>query len=59
MSTGDERYPCAVCGDPWTLEAADYVELTVHAPDDGTQWLGAHATCLNNVFEIKVEVGID
>jgi hypothetical protein len=57
--SGMQRFPCAVCGDPWTLEAPDYVELAVHAPDGATQWLGAHAGCLNRVFDIKVEVGID
>jgi hypothetical protein len=58
--SGTQRYPCAVCGDPWTLDAPDYVELIVNAPDGGgTQWLGAHASCLNRFLDIKVEVGIE
>lgn len=57
--TGTQRFPCAVCGDPWTLDAPDYVELMVSAPDGSRQWLGAHVGCLNRYFEIKVEFGID
>jgi hypothetical protein len=57
--SGTLRYPCAVCGDPWTLDAPDYVELTVRSPDGGTQWLGAHTGCLKRFFDIKVEVGTD
>ncbi len=58
-SDGTLRYPCAVCEDPGTLEADDYVELTVEDADGATQWLGAHVGCLNRFFNIKVEVGIN
>jgi hypothetical protein len=56
---GDTRYPCAVCGDPWMLDAPDYVELVVYAPDtEERQWLGAHASCLNKFFgHVRVEIG--
>jgi hypothetical protein len=50
--------PCCVCGDPWTLEAIDYVTVQLAEPDQGAvQWLGAHATCLRRVFTVQVEVG--
>ncbi|NYJ01470.1 hypothetical protein HNR19_002168 [Nocardioides thalensis] len=52
------RYQCCVCGDPATLSAPDYVELTVQAPDlDGHQWLGAHRSCLNRVFNVEIIIG--
>jgi hypothetical protein len=56
---GDSAYPCCVCGDPWTLEAADYVTLVVTARDAGTQSLGAHANCLNRFFVHRVEIAGD
>jgi hypothetical protein len=50
--------PCCVCGDPWTLDAPDYVTVVLQEPHDGmTQWLGAHANCLRRVFTIEVNVG--
>jgi hypothetical protein len=56
--SGESRYPCAVCGDPWMLDAADYVELTVYAPDtESRSWLGAHANCLNKFCKsVPVEI---
>jgi hypothetical protein len=36
------------------LDARDYVELVIHAPDNGTQWLGAHAGYLNRFLQNKV-----
>jgi hypothetical protein len=58
---GDTRYPCAVCGDPWTMDAPDYVELVVRAPNtDAVQWLGAHASCLNKFLQhVKIEIADD
>ena len=43
------------------LEALDYAELTIYAPStEGTQWLGAHAKCLNRLFDhTKVQVAGD
>ncbi|GAA5124717.1 hypothetical protein GCM10023339_46660 [Alloalcanivorax gelatiniphagus] len=59
MSTArTSRFQCCVCGDPATLDATDYVELAIQAPESQTpQWLGAHRACLNQVFEIEVMVG--
>ena len=52
------RFVCCVCGDPATLDAADYVELAIQVPDSqGSQWLGAHRACLNRVFQVEVIVG--
>lgn len=50
-----QRYPCAVCGDPATLDAPSYVTVTLEEPEV-TQWLGAHASCLRRVFTAQVEV---
>jgi hypothetical protein len=58
VNVRDVRMPCCVCGDPGTLDSADYVTVVLREPDDGmTQDLGAHAACLRRVFTIQVEVG--
>jgi hypothetical protein len=52
IEPGETRYVCAVCGDPDTLTADDYVGVMVWLPDTETrQMLGAHATCLNKSFK--------
>ncbi len=53
------RFPCCVCGDPWTLESFDYVEIRVQGTSGARQWLGAHSTCLSRVFTVQVEIGGD
>lgn len=60
-SHGERRYPCAVCGDPYTLEAPDYVDLAISVPgSDSRQWLGAHATCLNRfMLHAPIEIARD
>jgi hypothetical protein len=52
------RLPCCVCG-RLTDDAIDYVVVRLTTDyNDGTQFLGAHAACLNSVFTpgLSVEV---